>query len=84
MTTPLQARYIAALIKLGAKPVKTTHRFKVYSRPTGGFYYVGKGGSLRIGNTIASSIPVNPHYRKMLLDNTRVDARIKFRAIAAI
>lgn len=63
----LQERYIEALIARGEKEVKLTAKRIVYSRAKGGYYYLGKSGSLRVGSTSMGSIPVNSKFKAMLL-----------------
>lgn len=67
MAKTLREKYIDALVKLGEQQVKVTHKYVVYSCKHGGYYYVGKSGSLRIGQTVAGSIPASDTRKKMML-----------------
>lgn len=66
-----QERFIEGLLKRGETEVKRTARRIVYTRTVdgmkAGFYYLGKSGSLRIGHTIAGSIPVTSKFKCKLL-----------------
>lgn len=63
----LQERYVEALIKLGEKEVKRTARYIVFSKLSGGFYYLGSSGALRHGHNRANSIPVSQSYKEELI-----------------
>lgn len=63
----LREKYIAGLIKLGESEAKCTNKWIVYSRKAGGFFYLGKSGSLRFGNTVATSLPVSQKFKDMLI-----------------
>lgn len=67
MAVTLQEQFIAALVNLGEREVKRTHKRIVFSRKEGGHYYIGKSGSLRIGKTISSSMPVSAGFKQRLL-----------------
>lgn len=70
----LRETFIAALQKRGETIVKETFRYVVYTRhimrdgvrERYGHYYIGRSGSLRVGNTVVSSIPANPKLKAML------------------
>lgn len=71
----LRETFIAALQKRGETIVKETFRYVVYTRHitliTGerqrhGHYYIGRSGSLRVGHTVASSIPAHPGLKAQL------------------
>ena len=49
---------------------KRLARKLVYTRKEGGYYYLGKSGSLRFGETIVGSIPVNDKFKQLLLELT--------------
>lgn len=72
MKVTLQEQYINALINLGEREVKRTHKKIVFSRKEGGHYYLGKSGSLRVGYTVAGSIPGSSKLKERLL-NKAVD-----------
>lgn len=64
----LQERYIAALTSLGAKVVPgKTRRYTTLARPLGGFYFVGKAGAVRRGDSVKASIPCSAPFKKSLL-----------------
>lgn len=66
----LQERFIEALAKEGHIKTETKSRkfipFRFQERE-GWFYYVGKSGSLRMGQTIANSRPVSRQRKDVLL-----------------
>lgn len=64
----LQDRFSQALESRGEKLIKTTFRYRVYSRAKGGFYYLGRAGALRVGRTIANSFPCSEQFREQLLN----------------
>lgn len=63
MTKTLRERFVAALLKRGEKAVKETTKTIVFSRKEGGFYYIGKSGSLRYGPTKTASIPCTDMFK---------------------
>lgn len=63
----LQVQFIEALEALGEREVKRTFKKVVFSRNEGGFYYIGKAGSLRVGHTVAGSIPTSSKFKAKLL-----------------
>lgn len=63
----LKDRFVAALEARGEKKVKETFKYAVYSRAAGGFYYVGRSGALRVGNTVGGSVPVNNKVKAIML-----------------
>ncbi len=67
--TTIHDRLVAALIARGETVVKgaRTTKYTVVTRHNGGFYYIGKAGALRIGQTIADSRSA-PNLRARLLD----------------
>lgn len=67
MARTLRDKFELALLKRGEREVKRTHKYIVFSRALGGFYYLGKSGSLRFGATIAGSIPVGEWLKVQLL-----------------
>ena len=56
----------AALAKRGERLVKRNFKNDVWSRAKGGFYYLGKAGSLRYGPTRQASVPVNEAFKEKL------------------
>jgi hypothetical protein len=68
MAKTLRQIFIAALIAKGERQVKETHKFVVFTKATGGYYYIGRSGSLRFGSTVANSIPASDRFKKELVD----------------
>ncbi len=67
MKLKLQDRLLSALLKLGETEVKRLTGCIVVSRKEGGFYYLGKAGSLRFGQTRSGSISCSKSkYNKLL------------------
>lgn len=62
----MKEQFIAALLALGETEVKRTFAFVVFTRKAGGHYYIGRSGALRVGNTIASSIPCSDKFKEHL------------------
>ena len=70
MAKTLRKRFIEALIAMGETQVfdaRSTGKHVKFTRAVGGFYYVGKSGSLRVGVNIANSIPVSAKFKNNLL-----------------
>lgn len=67
----LRDQYIEALTKLGEvlQDQKRSSKSIVFSRKEGGYYYLGKSGSLRVGKKKAESIPVSKKFKEQLLTN---------------
>ena len=70
MTKTLRERFEIALKMRGETLTKRLARKLVYTRKEGGYYYLGKSGSLRHGETIAGSIPVSDKFKQLLLELT--------------
>lgn len=68
MRVTLQEQYLNKLIADGEQIVKQLRGCIVVSRVAGGFYYLGKAGSLRYGVTRASSLSVSDKFKKDLLE----------------
>lgn len=52
----IQDRFAAALVLAGERPVPAkTRKYLVYTRAAGGFWYLGKSGALRYGDTASGS-----------------------------
>lgn len=69
MAATLREKYIAALTKMGEREVKRTFKYIVFTM-TGGryqYYYLGKNGSIRVGNTIACSFPASAAFKDRLV-----------------
>lgn len=72
MAKTMQERFAAALEGRGERIVKRTFRYIVYSRNHGGgFYYLGRSGALRIGRTIADSVPARGEFKAALLQEVQ-------------
>lgn len=59
----LREQYIKGIEAMGGKLVKHTHKYAVYTHPlhtdpSPYYVYIGRSGGLRVGRTIASSVPV--------------------------
>lgn len=65
----LREKYIEALTKVGCVEIKRTSKWIVFNRNQSGFYYIGKSGSLRVGTSVAASIPVNSTFKSLLLQS---------------
>lgn len=70
MRLTLQEQFITALVNFGEREIKRTFKKIVFSRKEGGHYYLGKSGSLRVGATIAGSIPVSAGFKQRLLNSS--------------
>jgi hypothetical protein len=67
---PLQRQFAEGLEALGFERVQQRAARLVYRRTgpdAGSYWYVGKAGSVRIGKTVATSIPVTPLTKQYLL-----------------
>ena len=64
----LKEKFSAALVTRGERLVKQTFRYDVYTRSAGGFYYVGRSGSLRFGRTVAGSVPCSDEFKSYLIN----------------
>jgi hypothetical protein len=68
MTKTLREKYAAALIAKGEKEVKSkSSKFLTFTRADGGFYFIGKAGSLRFGHSSSTSFPVSQERKDFLL-----------------
>lgn len=75
----IQTALIAALQAMGERVVvngqrdahqashKYSRKYVTMSRAKGGYYFLGKGGALRVGAVVSRSNPVNEKFRKWLL-----------------
>lgn len=65
----MRDRYITALQCLGYVVIKTTKKYVVMRTDdyTDRLIYVGKAGAVRVGGTVADSIPVTPDFKSRLL-----------------
>jgi hypothetical protein len=69
MAKTLREKFTEALQRKGCLQVKAASRkYLIFIRDGGnGYYYVGKSGSLRMGSTIAGSVPVSARFKAELL-----------------
>lgn len=67
MAKKLQDQYLEALQKNGETVVKHLTGCIVVSRKAGGYYYLGKSGSLRYGVTRVGCVPASNKFKQMLL-----------------
>jgi hypothetical protein len=67
-TATLRDRYVAALLARGCIQIaSTSRRYVIFEAADHTRYYLGKNGSLRVGRTIADSVPVGDRQRQFLL-----------------
>lgn len=69
MAKTLKERYIEGLKRICEVLVKQTHKYDVYTctRHPGSFYYVGRSGALRVGPTVAGSMPASSTHKQLVL-----------------
>lgn len=67
MSKTIRETFIAGLTARGERFVKHLHKYEVYTCATGGYFYVGRSGALRMGDTITSSVPA-PTRLKMAVE----------------
>lgn len=70
MSKTLREQFIIALLARGETEVKRLTSRIVFTCKEGGFYYLGRSGSLRYGNTVAGSVPVSLAFKNELLGAT--------------
>lgn len=64
----LRDQFTAALIARGEHVCSTTSsKFTKFSRKEGGYYFIGKSGSLRVGLNKTKSIPCSDQFKQELL-----------------
>jgi hypothetical protein len=64
----LQQRYAAALLARGeTRVVSSSTKWIKMTRKSGGFYFLGKSGSLRYGGTRTNSKPTSHDFKEKLL-----------------
>lgn len=64
----LQDQYVAALIQFGGRHVPSrSKKYVTFTRFSGGFFFVGKSGSVREGQTYKDSIPSSGAFKRYLL-----------------
>ena len=68
MAKKLQDRFLLALLVNGEHEIKRLTGCIVVSRKEGGFYYLGRSGSLRFGATRSGSIPCSKLIYNQLLE----------------
>lgn len=62
----LQQQFQRGLEAKGEKRVGETFRYLKYSRAAGGFYYLGRAGSLRAGRNVQTSVPCSDGFKTHL------------------
>lgn len=73
MKTTLQEKIVAGLLSekssvaLDEVPSKT-HKARTIKRLTGGFFFIGKNGSLRIGNCYSKSRKVSTRLKELIIE----------------
>lgn len=74
MPKPMSHKFAVALQNRGEKFVKHTGKYQVYTCKTAkgkdgreAFYYIGRGGSLRVGVTVANSRPITNEAKQQLM-----------------
>jgi len=68
MAQTLQDQFLAAFLARGLKMKKRTFKYVVVEVPgTVQNYYLGRAGAVRIGRTIASSVPISEAAKDKLL-----------------
>lgn len=70
MMKKLQDKFLEALLNRGETTVKQLTGCVVVSRKAGGYYYLGKAGSLRYGPTRLGSATVSKKFKRSLLETT--------------
>lgn len=64
----MRARYLSALLLRGEKQVPSkSGKYLTVTRKGGGFYFIGKAGSLRIGQSSSKSLAASPLFKRALL-----------------
>lgn len=67
MAKTLREQFIKALLERGETQVEQTTKSIKFTRVDGGFYFIGKSGSLRFGKNKVTSIPVLTSFKNELL-----------------
>ena len=68
MSAKLSERYIKALQALGETPViGRTNKYWQMTRKEGGYYFIGRHGALRHGQTVTGSVPCSDMFKYKLL-----------------
>jgi hypothetical protein len=69
MSKTLNEKFAEALTFRGEVEVhdQKTSKYRVFTRRSGGFYYLGKSGALRFGKNSTSSIPVSDKGKELIL-----------------
>lgn len=59
----------AYFTKRGLREVNgRTQKYRVFARPDGKFWFIGKNGALRFGRTVSDSISLSPKWEKIEKD----------------
>jgi hypothetical protein len=68
----LQQRLVDALIATGRGTIvqSRSRKYVTLKRPDGTFFYVGKAGALRFGETVSDSMAAPDDFKRRLLDET--------------
>lgn len=84
----IQTALIAALQAMGERVVvngqrdthqashKYSRKYVTMTRAKGGYYFLGKGGALRVGAVVSRSNPVNEKFRKWLLADMQPASKV--------
>jgi hypothetical protein len=68
MTKSLRERFSEALKARGEHEVLSkSRRYLTFTRAKGGFFFIGKSGSLRFGPSSSKSAAVGDRFKRMLL-----------------
>jgi hypothetical protein len=67
MSKTLREKFIEALIARGERKTHELTSSIVFTRKEGGYYYVGRSGSLRYGSSRTNSVPCSSKWKAMLL-----------------
>ena len=69
--TTLQQRLVDALVATGRGTiVQSRAKYVTLKRPDGTFFYVGKAGALRFGETVSDSMAAPDDFKRRLLEET--------------
>jgi hypothetical protein len=64
----LQTRYADALTQLGEREVVgKSRKVRTFTRARGGYYFIGRAGSLRVGNSRSLSVACGDGWKEALL-----------------
>lgn len=65
----IQSRLADALVAAGERPIllSRTSKYQVYTRSAGGFWFLGKSGALRYGDTSSRSFSASDKLKAKIL-----------------